>query len=139
MRAFFDNNIIIDALSEREGAQKIERSLLYGAVVGKFQGLLASKQLTDIYYVLRRYIPNDVKRRELLAILLVGFEVIPTEKELLLSALDSPIPDFEDAVIAGCAEAGRADFIVTNDAHGFSSCPIPVKTPEEAAKVLGIY
>ncbi len=136
MRVFFDSNVIIDALSGREKSTKVEETLLYGAVVGSLQGIISAKQLTDIYYVLRRYYSSDERRRELLAILVAGFEIAPVDCDVCSKALDSSIPDYEDAVIAECADRYAADYILTNDVKGFVKSKIPPIKPMDIAKLL---
>lgn len=136
MRVFFDSNVIIDALSSREESTKVEETLLYKAVVGGIQGILSAKQLTDIYYVLRRYYSSDERRRELLSILVAGFEIASVDRDVCSKALDSSISDYEDAVIAECAGLYAADYILTNDVKGFVKSKIPVIKPADLAKLL---
>ena len=138
MKCFFDSNIIVDAFTNREGAVDIERRLLYGAIIGEVDGAVSAKQMTDIYYVLRKYIAKDGLRRELISILLEGLEILPTDKPLLKQALKSDVPDYEDAVIVECAKAVGSDFIITNDKDGFKHSDVAIKTPKEAVAFLGL-
>ena len=138
MKCFFDSNVIIDALTNRIGVVEDERRLLYAATVGEIQGVMSAKQLTDIYYVLRKYMPDDKKRRELISILLQGFEIIPADKSLLSAALSSGVLDYEDAIIAISAKKAGAAFIITNDTKGFLQSDVEVKTPKEAIALLRI-
>lgn len=139
MKCFFDSNVIIDALTNRIGVVEDERRLLYAATVGEMEGFMSAKQLTDIYYELRKYMPDDKKRRELISILLQGFEIIPADKSLLSAALPSNVSDYEDAFIAISAKKAGADFIITNDTKGFLQSEVEAKTPKEAIALLGIH
>lgn len=138
MKVFFDSNVIIDALTNREGAVDCERKLLYAATVGEIEGVVSAKQMTDIYYVLRKYISSDPARRDLLSILLNGLQILPLDKAILSEALKSPIPDYEDAVIGICASACNAAAIVSNDKEGFDNSQIKAVSPQELAKRLGL-
>lgn len=138
MKYFFDSNVIIDALTNREGAVEDERKLLYSATVGEIQGVIAAKQITDIYYVLRKYVPSDSARRDLLSILLEGFEVIPVNKDILKKALESDVSDYEDALIDACAEISGATAIVSNDKKGFINGKIKAVSPEEALATISL-
>lgn len=138
MKVFFDSNVIIDALTRREGAVEEERDLLYAAMAGKIDGILSAKQLTDIYYVLRKYIKEDETRRDLLSILIQGLEIVPVDRQLLTCALGSNVPDYEDALIAECAKVASVDFIVTNDTKGFKDAGITTILPNEAIKRIGV-
>lgn len=136
MKVFFDSNVIIDALSRREGSVEAERRLLYAAVSGELEGVISAKQITDIYYVLRKYINDDRVRRDLLSILLNGLIVICADKALLVNSLKSTISDYEDAVIVDSAAFADASYIVTKDIKGFSKSSIPPITPEALSKEL---
>lgn len=138
MVVFFDSNVIIDAMSDREGAVMDERRLLLSAVEGAFVGTIASKQITDIYYCLRKYVPEEERRRGFLDVLLHGLNVAFVDRDDLLKAMELGLQDYEDAVIAIVAKRMKADFIVTNNGKDFLGCGVPVKTPAEAAKELGI-
>lgn len=138
MKYFFDSNVIIDALTNREGAIEYERKLLYAATVGKIEGIISAKQMTDIYYVLRKYVPDDSARRNLISILLEGFEILPVDKAVLKKALGSGIRDYEDAVICVCAEISGAGAIISNDKAGFENGNVKAILPKEAAKQIGI-
>ena len=46
-------------------------------------------------------------------------------------AIDSQMPDFEDAMQYECALAAKMDVIVTRDKSGFADAEIPVLTPTE--------
>ena len=60
---FFDSNVIIDAFSSREGSTFYSRDLLRRVASGEIKGCLCSKQITDIFYVLRKYIPSAQERK----------------------------------------------------------------------------
>lgn len=138
MKVFFDSNVIIDALTNREGSVEASKRLVYAAAVGQIEGVMASKQMTDIYYVLRKYVADDRIRRDLIETLLQSFEILSIDKDLLVRSLASEVPDYEDAVIAESARRVGASFIVTSDEKGFAGCGVSVKTPAEAASSLGI-
>ena len=136
MKYFFDSNVIVDAFTEREGSVEAERNLLYAAVIGMIKGVVSSKQMTDIYYILRKYVSDDKNRREILSILMKGLEIVPVDKELLEAALISPVPDYEDAVIVECAKRSNSSIIVTNDKTGFKNSGLDINSPSDAFKTI---
>lgn len=136
MKYFFDSNVIVDAFTEREGSVETERNLLYAAVIGMIEGVVSSKQMTDIYYILRKYVSDDKNRREILSILMKGLEIVPVDKELLEAALISPVPDYEDAVIVECAKRSNSSMIVTNDKTGFKNSGLDINSPSDAFKTI---
>ena len=138
MKYFFDSNVIVDALTDRAGSVEEERRLLYAATVGEIEGIMSAKQMTDIYYVLRKHISDDKARRDLISILLQGFQIVSADKVILSLSLLSRVADYEDAVIAESAKQCGADCIITNDVRGFRNSGIDAKTPQEVASFLGI-
>ena len=140
MRCFFDSNVIINAFKDVKDGVEAERDLLYYATIGKIEGVISAKQLTDIYYVLRKYIREDFRRREVLSILLDGLEVTPVDKEVLSACLWTNVSesDYEDNLIAECAKRANSDFIITNDLSGFRLSDIETKTPKEAIELINL-
>ena len=140
MRCFFDSNIIINAFKNVDENVEAERELLYDATIGKIEGVISAKQMTDIYYVLRKYVREDFRRREVISILLDSLEVVPVDKELLNSCLWSHVSesDYEDNIIIECAKRTNVDLIVTNDQNGFVYSEIETKTAKEALEMLNI-
>jgi len=94
--------------------------------------------MTDIYYVLRKFIQDDFARRDLISLLINSLEVLPLDVGILKQAISSKVLDYEDAVIDECALASGADVIVTNDKHGFDMGKVKPVSPVELVEQLGI-
>ena len=60
-----------------------------------------------------------------------------TEKEVRI-AYQRHTQDFEDCLIAVCAELLGADAIITRDKKGFLACSLPIMTPTEFLKEMDI-
>jgi predicted nucleic acid-binding protein len=72
--------------------------------------------VTDIYYILRKtYSVNDEDCRVKIRGLLDLLQAIAVTKDDCYTALDSLMPDFEDALVIACADKVNIDFIVTRD------------------------
>lgn len=127
----FDTNVIIDALSGRTGDNKKTRDLLRRVLTKDIKGYLVSKQITDIYYVLRRYIPDDSERRKVISVLLDVFEILPLIKGELTYSLSLPFNDYEDAIIYETAKINCVNAIVTNNMKDFSNSKILIMSPNE--------
>jgi hypothetical protein len=61
--------------------------------------------------------------------------ICPIDRAVLESALNSGLADFEDAVQIFGAVAQGLEAIVTRDAQGFLSSPIPVLSIQELLQV----
>jgi hypothetical protein len=59
------------------------------------------------------------------------FTVVPVDKTLLSDALNSPITDYEDAVIEVSALRHSVDCIITRNIKDFKLSRIPCFTPKQ--------
>ena len=60
MKVLFDSNVIIDSISNRKD-NEAAKELLLMATSTEIEGYLCAKQITDIYYVLRKYNSHHLK------------------------------------------------------------------------------
>ena len=127
----FDTNVIIDALSRRNTGNIYSRDLIRRVTSGEIKGFLVTKQITDIYYVLRKYIPDDGERRRIVGILLNTFEILPLIKGELTYSLNLSFNDYEDAVIYETAKINCVSCIVTNNIKDFKESQLMVMAPNE--------
>lgn len=131
IKYLFDTNVIIDALSRRDSTNIHSRDLLRGVASGRIKGFLCSKQITDIYYVLRKYIPSNEDRKRIISVLLQSFEILPLLKNQLTYCLNLPFEDYEDAVIYEVAKINCIDKIITSNTKDFVVGKIMTLTPDE--------
>jgi len=114
MKVLLDTNVVLDAIANREpfylDAQKIINSILDN----KLEGYITANSITDIYYVSRKYlIKTDLltTMRSLFAIFSI-IDVLGTDCH---KALDFPLDDYEDALIAVCGNKADINYIITRD------------------------
>ncbi len=125
LKIAFDNNVLLDAIANRadfENAQKLFMAVAYDKIIG----IVSANSITDVYYVARKVL-GDAEARKAIGNLLTLFEVVPVDSEACMSALCTPMSDFEDAVLAVCASNAGADYVVTRDAGFIASSGSPVK------------
>jgi predicted nucleic acid-binding protein len=124
IKALIDTNIVLDALAAREPFRAEAERIFTLAAEEKFQAFVTANSVTDIYYLVRKN-ASDAAAREALRNLLQLFAVVDIRGEDCEIALESPIDDYEDALIAVCASNIDADCIITRD-EGFLRVPSPV-------------
>ena len=136
IRVLIDTNVVLDALASREPFRVYAEKLFMLAAKEKFQGFVTANSLSDIYYLIRKSV-SDVAAREGIRNLLQLFSVIDITGQDCEIALDSPVADYEDALIAVCAAKIGVEYIVTRD-EDFLQTPAggPVITPEALLKEL---
>jgi FKBP-type peptidyl-prolyl cis-trans isomerase (trigger factor) len=86
--------------------------------------------VTNIFYILRRQVGGETARK-LLSILLQRLQVASVTDEVIRSALQNSITDFEDAVTSEAANAIEIEVIVTRNKSDFASSAVPALFPEE--------
>ena len=114
MNVLLDTNVILDTFLAREPHNNYSDAILGLIADNKIFGYINTSSVTDIYYVLRKKF-SDMDSREKIRTLLNLFYTIDITKIDLLAALDSPIVDFEDALVLVCVDKAGLDFTVTRD------------------------
>lgn len=135
MKVAFDTNVLMDCILNRPGRQ-IALRLLMAVSEEKIVGIVSANSITDIYYLSKKGI-GDRAAREAILDLLSMFDVAPVDGEVCAMALNEPMSDYEDAVMAVCAAREGADYIVTGD-QGFISSPNPVQVRSPADMLRAI-
>ncbi len=99
------------------------------AIDGKIQGYICSSQLTDIYYVLRKYVDEATKRKIIRAVL-SSFTVLPLLPSFTSYCVDSDMEDYEDAILDEVAKVNMINYLVTNDEKDFQKAKSTIITPK---------
>ena len=137
-KIFFDSNVIIDALSERKNSQ-YSLELVKMVFNGKIKGFLATKQITDIYYVLKRYEFSEKERTDLLSLVSKYFILIPTLSSDIKYALSTyKEGDFEDYLLDNICKVNCCDYLVTSNELDFKKSRNVVITPKDLVTILEV-
>ena len=116
MNILLDTNVILDTFLKREPYNNHSDEIFELIADNRVYGYVNTSSVTDIYYVLRKKF-SDKDSREKIRTLLTLFYTVDVTKTDLLAALDSPIIDFEDALVSACVDKAGLDFTVTRDAE----------------------
>ncbi len=131
MTVLVDTCVVIDALANRAPFAEDAQELLIRGGEKAVLLMVSAKSFLDIHYVLKHFLNDEVVVRSKLSALLQAVVVIGTSGQSVLSALNSPTTDYEDAVQIETAICEGVDYIVTRDGSGFSKSPIQAKTATE--------
>lgn len=131
MRVLIDTNIALDFLLEREPFFQDAEMLFQAINDGEVVGYVTATTLTDIFYISRRHTRSVEQAREAVSETLIAMAICPVDRAVLELAFNSGLDDFEDAVQIFSAVAQGLEAIVTRDAQGFLSSPIPVLSIQE--------
>jgi len=130
MKVLIDTNIIIDYLDDRAPFADHAEKIFDLCEKKKLTGILTASSVTDIYYIMRKIIGRE-KALESLKMLFAVFEIAQVGKNDLLRAIESPVMDYEDALISVCAKHAKAECIVTRNIRDFTKSPVLPISPED--------
>ena len=130
MKVFLDTNVIIDVLAAREPFFRDSQRVVDYCERHSESGFLSSLTFCTAAYVLRKSVGKDMLPDKLKTLRKI-FDILPVTKGSVDWAIDSQMPDFEDAMQYECASAAKMDVIVTRDKSGFLGAEIPVLSPTE--------
>ncbi|MEH2289318.1 PIN domain-containing protein [Nostoc sp.] len=131
----FDSDVLLDILAQRQPFIVASAQALNTVMQNQVQGYISGHAVTNIFYILRRQVGNEVAR-ELLAKLLQHLQVASVTDEVIRQALNSPIKDFEDAVTSAAALTAGLEIIVTRNTPDFVASLVPVMLPDEFLTIL---
>jgi predicted nucleic acid-binding protein len=114
MTVVIDNNVVIDALRPNPDFEKDAKNVFRLIRDDKITPFLCANSLTDIFYILQK-VQGAEKAKTTISNLITAFNVIPLTEDDCVEALALPITDFEDAIIAVCAQKVNADYIISRD------------------------
>jgi predicted nucleic acid-binding protein len=126
-----DTNIIIDVLAKREPFLTDSARILRLSEEKEIESFITANSVTDIIYILRKYLPEQAVLKFTVQSLLTIIDVADVLKTDILKAFELDFNDFEDALQARCAKRIKADYIITHNPSDFDQSPIPALTPEE--------
>ncbi|MDR0514089.1 MAG: PIN domain-containing protein [Coriobacteriaceae bacterium] len=135
MVLLLDCNVVLDKLGRREPFYDAANRVFLSAAFGDTQIFISANMLTDILYLLKKQLGNQISQSNLLAACEI-LHIAGLSADDCLWALRQGWDDFEDCLVSRCAENIRADYIVTRDSSGFSRSLVPAISPEALLALL---
>ena len=132
MRALIDTCIIIDTLQARQPFCDEANRIFILAANQNVSAFITAKSVTDIHYIMRRYIHDDSETHKVIDKLLHIFGLADTMGNDCRQALiNGESDDYEDAVMIETAKRSGMDCIVTRNERDYSKSSVPVYTPKQ--------
>jgi predicted nucleic acid-binding protein len=125
VRVLIDTNIALDFLLQREPFFQDANRLFQAINDEDIVGYVTATTVTDIFYIARRHAQSIELARQAVSEILTTMSICLVDQAVLELAFNSGLDDFEDAVQIFSASAQGLEAIVTRDAQGFLSSPIP--------------
>lgn len=128
-RVLIDTDVILDFFFDRNPFSENAAKVLALCESKKITGYITSVIISNVYYLLRQKATHE-KVIEKLTLLISILEVLTTDKNTIIQALNSDFKDFEDALQNFSAELdGQIDVIITRNVKDFKTSKIGVLTP----------
>ncbi len=131
MRVYLDTCIIIDYLSKREPFFSDAENIFKLIANNKIYAYVSASSITDIHYILKHFFNNEKITRKHLINLTSLVEIIDILAYNIKTIFDSPINDFEDALIEELSYQLKLDYIVTRNTKDYKNSRIKAITPKQ--------
>jgi predicted nucleic acid-binding protein len=135
VKVLFDTNVVLDVLLDRQPFRDTAAQLVARVERKELTGFLGATTLTTLYYLVAK-VSGKVAARATVRNLLAVFQVAAVDRQILSRAVDSPIGDFEDAVLAEAGISQVVDAVVTRDPEGFKDSRLQVLSPQQLYAAL---
>ena len=136
MRLMIDTNIFLDVLTRREPFYADSRALLELCESKKVLGFVSASCVTDIFYLVHRYLHSTEMAYKALGSVLDIAKVLSVTNDDVLNAYLIRASDFEDCLLATCAKSGDCDAIVTRNKGDFLSFGVTLLSPKEVLELF---
>lgn len=129
-KVLIDTDIILDFLFDRNPFSDDASKLLSLCESKQIQGFVTAIMLSNIYYLLRKTAKHE-KVMGSLKMLMNILDIVTTDRNSVLHALNSEFKDFEDALQNFSAESDKEiKIIITRNIKDYKSSNLSVMQPE---------
>lgn len=136
MNVLIDTNVILDAMLSRSPFNEAAQKLFIMAAEEKINAYITANCVTDIYYILHKYLHDATRCKEELRKLFTLFNIMDITGSDCRRALELPINDYEDALLAACAKRGKIEYIITRNVKDFNNSPVKAVSPDDFLRLL---
>ncbi len=131
MKVIIDNNVILDVFQNSEPFVQHSSQVLRLVETNHLKGFITANSITDIYYVLNKYIKDKHKVYSIVEVLLKLVGIVDVTALDVKEAFHSSFNDFEDELLCVCAKRAKVDYIITRNNKDFTKSSVQAITPEE--------
>jgi len=136
MRILVDTNVLLYELTGRQPYFDNADRIIKLCADKKVFGYMAAHSIPNMFYILRKDMPED-SRREALLNLCEIFTVEGVDSSKIIAALKNvEFQDMEDCLQERCAVSVKADYIVTRNIKDFEFAAVPAVLPEQFLELM---
>ncbi len=130
MKLFWDTNVMLDLLGEREPFYLAAAKIATLADKKKLEITVSALSFATVSYFLTKF-GGMKKAKEKLRKFKVISEICELDEIIIEEGLNSDFSDFEDTLQYFSALRAKCDIIITRNAKDFKKSQIAVMTPDE--------
>jgi predicted nucleic acid-binding protein len=135
MKVCLDTNVIIDIFGNTDDLLD-SYAAFDVSLLRSFEVCIPVTSTADIAYILpRRSLASEELTRQHLLGLLSLVEILDARAVDVRRALNSSMPDYEDALLSFAAERNRVDLIITRNIKDFEHSPVPAMSPKQFVEI----
>ncbi|HEY8659829.1 MAG TPA: PIN domain-containing protein [Hanamia sp.] len=133
-KILIDTDVILDFFFDRKPFSDDAAMILSWCEMKKIQGFVTPVIISNSYYLLKKN-ATHAKVIEKLKKLISIVDILLMDKEVVINALNSGFPDFEDALQNFSAiRSKKIDLIITRNLKDYNKSDLVVFTPEAYLK-----
>lgn len=134
-KVLFDTNILLDIALNRKPFFDLSAKLFGLIDKKKIVAHVTASTITDIFYIAKKDKGNEIAV-QFIRNLLEIVEVLGVDKEVIVSAINMEMNDFEDAVQVSAAACNEIRTIITRNKPDFINSGLEIFTPAEFIESL---
>ena len=139
MKVLIDTNITMDFMSDRNPFSDDAEKVFTFCCSGLIEGYMTVNSFCDLHYILRKHLRDKNQLTSVLSFWLKFVEILDTTSSDCRLAFESPVLDYEDAVISEAARRCGIEYIVTRNINDFKKSPVPAVSPADFVKIAMKY
>ena len=136
MRIYLDTCVIIDYLASRVPFSEDAEKILTLVANNKIYAYISASSITDIHYILKKHFQDEQITRKYMIKVLSLIGILDTLSYNIKTVFDSPINDFEDALIEEISYQNKLSYIVTRNTKDFKNSRVKVVTPKKLLTII---
>jgi predicted nucleic acid-binding protein len=127
---FFDTNVVLDLLGEREPFYESVAKIASLADKGKLKITVSALTYSTVFYLLSRFEDGAVVKEKIRKFKVIS-ETADLTDRILEKGLNSNFKDYEDSLQYYSALSMECSILITRNGKDFKDSAIPVLTPQE--------
>ena len=128
---FLDSNVILDIALERPVFFQHSSKIFEKLAEERILCFVSATSIKDIFFLISKEKSKELAKEFILDLLDI-MQILAVDRNIVINAVHSDFPDFEDAIQNSVADLNGIDWIITRNKKDFKKSRLPVLSPEEA-------